>query len=248
MAILVPLTICFARDLIIDPPLPRELANLQRDPELARLHAAWHNAVALYVKSIGHDLASGNLVPEQAWAYLNLARRNTSVVCEAGFYRGVSAHLWLTANRSIVVHSFDVDFPPSAVSALRERFGDGRLRTHRGSTRHTLPRFPPDVACDLISIDASHDGWEPYLDFKALMPHARCGATVLFDDTFDDRALDKQLDNDPSRPTFYNACTRSYWRLVREGLLHHVACTSLGRRPLRWGRGRWRHPRPPHGR
>ena len=41
--------------------------------------------------------------------------------------------------------------------------------------------------CDVISIDASHDGWDPYDDLVALLPHARCGAAVLFDDTFDAR-------------------------------------------------------------
>lgn len=211
------------------PPL-----SMSPSPELVRLHRSWLQAVRQFV---GGSMTSGNIVPEQAWAYLDMARRNATVICETGFFRGVSAHLWLYAHAENRVYSFDVGFPHHALDALSQSFGPGRLRTYAGSTRRTLPRFqlPPGEHCDVVSIDASHDGWDPYYDLAALLPHTRCGAHVIFDDTFEDRATNKTLDNDPRHASFYNACTRSYWQLVHEGKLRHLECTRLGRR-LRWGR------------
>ena len=219
----------------VDQP-PAPIKALQRDSQLASLHHVWYASVATYASSIRHPLSSGNIVEEQAWAYLDIARRNASVVCETGFWKGVSAHLWLTADESVQLHSFDTDFPRTSVNALRAQFGGSRLHMHKGSTRATLPRFRPPAPCDIVSIDASHDGWEPYHDLMELLPHARCGAHVLFDDTFDDRRVNASLDNDPWHlRSFYNACTRSYWQLVREGKLAHVGCIDLGRWP-RYGK------------
>ena len=160
------------------------------------------------------------------------------MVCETGFFQGVSAHLWLSASTRTRLHTFDLRFPLPAVDALHAAFGTDRLHVHEGPTWKTLhpSRFRPEQPCEIVSIDGSHEGWGPYDDLVWLRPHTRCGATVLFDDTFDDRATNKSLDNEPSHLwSFYNACTRSYWRAVREGLLRHVGCTRLGWR-WRWGR------------
>ena len=213
-----------------------QLACLQTDPELTVLHQAWHDDAKRYAAAIRHQPSSGNIIPEQAWAYLAAGRRNDSLtVCETGFWRGMSTHLWLFANSRAVVHSFDTNFPDVSVSILRRTFGARRLHLHRGSTRSTLTTFHPQARCDILSIDASHDGWDPYDDFVALLPKLRCGSTVFFDDTFDIRAPNQSLDNNPSSLSFYNACTRSYWRAVREGLIVHAGCESFGRR-WRWGR------------
>ena len=75
-----------------------------------------------------------------------------------------------------------------------------------------------------------------YNDLVDMLPNIKCNATVFFDDTFDDRTVDKPIDNDPSSAAFYNPCTRSYWRAVREGLLKHTSCEYLGFRRLRWGK------------
>ena len=204
------------------------------DPSLVALQRLWLRTAETYVAGLGERLGHGGLVTEQAFPYLDAAR-NASVVCETGFFQGVSAHLFLTANRSSVLHSFDHHFPKLALAVLRTTFGDDRLQTYEGPTWRTLRHFRPKAPCDVVSIDGSHEGWGPYEDLVGLRPHMRCGATVLFDDTFDDRAVNKSIDNEPRHRTFYNYCTRSYWRAVREGLLQHVGCTRLGFR-WRWGR------------
>lgn len=222
-------------------PMPKT-ASRPRSPQLEKLHAKWVASARQYASSIGHSLESGGIVPEQAWDYLDAASRNGTTICETGFYKGVSAHLWLSAHSENFLHSFDMKFPEAAVAKLRSAFGSERLLLHEGSTRDSLPRFRPGHGnlpghgkCELVSIDAGHEGWDPYDDFVALAPHTRCDAPVFFDDTFDDRADNRSLDNDPSHASFYNACTRSYWRLVREGKLRHVSCTALGQKSS-WGR------------
>eukprot|EP00316_Scyphosphaera_apsteinii_P001505 CAMPEP_0119335902 /NCGR_PEP_ID=MMETSP1333-20130426/90634_1 /TAXON_ID=418940 /ORGANISM="Scyphosphaera apsteinii, Strain RCC1455" /LENGTH=313 /DNA_ID=CAMNT_0007346575 /DNA_START=315 /DNA_END=1256 /DNA_ORIENTATION=- len=184
-----------------------------------------------------------NIIPEQGWAYLALARHaRNEVVCETGFMRGVSSHLWLFAHNSSIVHSFDIRFIDKDVSRLRDIFGSERLRTYQGFARETLRQFHPEAPCDIVSIDASHERWDPYDELVALLKNARCGAIVVFDDTFDDRAVDKELDDYPGprenkevSSKFYNACTRSYWRAVREGLVRHANCESFGRNVSAWG-------------
>lgn len=234
------------------------LSSLLRDRTLVALHHKWHATVRTFVAGLGYRLGNAGIVPQQAWDYLDAARcrscaaarqdnnrtkklKASLVVCETGFFQGVSAHLWLTANAHLRLHTFDVSFPTAAVAGLRKTFGKERLHTHLGPTATTLKAFQPKAPCDVLSVDGSHDGWAPYDDLVALLPNTRCGATVFFDDTFDERArastaiANATLDNDPRSPHFFNACTRSYWRAVREGLLNHTRCVRLGTR-LRWGK------------
>lgn len=218
-----------------DPEIaPQRYAH---DASLRKLHHSWRAASLAFARQTRPDHAeTASIVHQQAWEYLHVATDRTSVVCETGFFRGMSAFLWLYASRASTLHSFDVSFPKESVATLRGTFGKERLSVYEGSTRVTLPAFRPPAPCDVVSIDASHDGWDPYQDLVDLLPRVRCNATVLFDDAFDDRAAGKALDNNPDRPTFYNACTRSYWRAVREGLLAHASCENFGRRQLWWGR------------
>lgn len=210
-------------------------AQFRHDVDLGVLHQKWRTASAAFAAQLKHPPEAGSIVHQQAWFYLDVARRKANVVCEAGFYQGMSSHLWLFAHNASTVHSFDVHFPRRSLAALWKSFGRQRLSVYTGSTRKTLPNFRPRAPCDIVAIDASHDGWDPYQDLVDILPSVRCNATVLFDDTFDDRAVSKELDNEPRHSTFYNACTRSYWRAVREGLLEHVSCEGLGKR-LRWGK------------
>ena len=218
---------------LVSPSTP---ARFEHDAELHALHHRWRDAALSFAQRNHHPPEEGNIVLEQVWAYLDVVRvRRPKVICETGFWMGMSAHLWLFSHNDSVLHSFDIHFPRMVVTALHSTFGKSRLRTYLGSTRKTLPKFRPPSQCDVVSIDASHEGWEPYNDLVEMLPAVRCNATVFFDDTFDDRAEGKPLDNDPSSATFYNACTRSYWRAVKEGLIAHQTCDHLGRR-WRWGK------------
>lgn len=99
---------------------------------------------------------------------MDIALRYGGNICETGFFKGVSAHLWLHSTdvnndfsnrryvhrpplrgssgshkggnkvRDAALYSFDQRFEPSMVEALRESFGAHRLKIYAGSTRDTL--------------------------------------------------------------------------------------------------------------
>lgn len=241
--------------------------------EIFKEHQAWLKSVERFAISAGlpldRFLLEGNVVTEQAMAYRSLAKKallqlspssSATVICETGFFKGVSAHLWMDSlssssdHNKYHLHSFDLKFPDVSVNKLREAFNSSddknqmiaTIVTHPGSTRETLPLFQPEQPCNLLSIDGSHEGWDPYLDVVELLPHTKCGSIVLFDDTFDSPLKGQSLateishldklteDNNAASPSFFNACSMSYWRGVKEGLLEHVDCQNFGMR-REWG-------------
>lgn len=186
------------------------------------------------------DVWAGNIVEEQSKLYLALVRNpsmNISTVCETGFFKGVSTHLWLYARPNIVVHSFDIKVQKTFVKDLRNRFqGPERLFMYEGDSNLTIPTLPAATTCDLISIDGSHDGWQPFHDFVLLAKHARCDPAasptyVVFDDTFDlptGRSLGLLLvNNNPKSKDWFNWCSRSYWHAVSRGLIQHIKCIQF---------------------
>ena len=191
-------------------------------------HLTINERVRRFTASIGKsDAYAGNLIPEQISAYSEIAAATQGAVCETGFFKGVSSYVWLASNFG-VLHTFDLAFDPRALSGLRAEFGLKRIFAHRGDSKQTIGKLTD--TCGLVSIDGDHGGWGPYSDLVAFLPHARCGAPILFDDTFDKRALyGTALNDSPAKfSEFYNACSRSYWRAVKEGLIAHVKCTSYG--------------------
>ena len=210
-------------------------------------HYAWLKLVAAYAGGGDSYDEGGNVITEQAFAYRQIAKTtlpSLAVFCETGFFKGISSHLWMDSvrsadnSRSLVLHSFDIKFPKMNLDRLRKAFSSDdhvEIITHLGSTRDTLRVFRPENPCNLLSIDGSHDGLNPYYDLRDLLPHTKCASIVLFDDTFDS-PLKEQMkeDNDPKSPNFFNACSMSYWRAVKEGLLEHVNCQNFGKRP-KWG-------------
>ena len=82
-------------------------------------------------------------------------------VCETGFNAGHSTLLWLLANPSAKVYSFDLGRHPCTAPMadyLKKRFPD-RFTITFGNSTETLPRFRrenPDVKCDLMIIDGGH--------------------------------------------------------------------------------------------
>ncbi len=183
----------------------------------------------------------GNLLAQQAKLYLQLVRNpilNISTVCETGFFKGMSTHLWLFSKPQIVVHSFDISVDQNYLNDLKDRFRKPeRLFTYNGDSNLTIPSLDSAIVCDFISVDGSHDGWQPFHDFLHFSKHNRClqssPSYVVFDDTFD-LPLGVRKENDPSTvpvnnnpasPGWYNWCTKSYWSAVHRGLIHHVNCT-----------------------
>jgi hypothetical protein len=205
------------------------------------VESSWLNDARLTFKRRA-DIWQGNIVSAQAKLYLELVQDpvlNISTVCETGFFRGVSTHLWLWAKSEIVVHSFDLNFELNYLQDLQRRFPEpGRLFTYAGDSNRTIPNLPKATVCDLISVDGSHDGWQPLNDFLMFAKHARCSRNalssptyVVFDDTFrlpsnveghDPASL--PVNNDPLSKDWLNWCTRSYWYAVSRGSIQHVDC------------------------
>ena len=242
--------------------------------ELTKGHQQWLQSIHVYADSLNiTNLLKGNVVEEQVLAYRQIvqtslsqqrANNNQVVVCETGFFQGVSSHLWMdtfggrvegerrrSSNSTVgkgtkrrrgrnkmTLHSFDLDFPEANVAKLQETFSNrgAKLVLHKGNTRDTLPTFQPPKSCNLLSIDGSHDGWDPYLDLVDLLPQTKCGSIVLYDDTFDSPLKEKgDIDNTPGSSTFFNYCSKSYWRAVNEGLIEHVNCQDFGIKSKLWG-------------
>eukprot|EP00571_Detonula_confervacea_P009568 CAMPEP_0172316486 /NCGR_PEP_ID=MMETSP1058-20130122/28394_1 /TAXON_ID=83371 /ORGANISM="Detonula confervacea, Strain CCMP 353" /LENGTH=323 /DNA_ID=CAMNT_0013030803 /DNA_START=142 /DNA_END=1113 /DNA_ORIENTATION=- len=224
-----------------------KIDELRAIVEVNTEHEMWLKSSAAYAEAVGiQNILRGNVVTEQVLAYRQITKTLSSpevaVVCETGFFRGVSAHLWMDSARnktqhSMTLHSFDLNHPDKNVVTLRNTFPLQEFIPHTGSTRDTLPSFQLNKPCNLLSIDGSHDGWDPFLDLVDLLPNTKCGAIVLYDDTFDmpQNGNTYVMNNNPDSPEFFNACSRSYWRAVNESLVEHVDCQNFGKKPAQWG-------------
>ena len=215
--------------------------------------SAWLDDVRLTFKRRA-DLWKGNIIIDQSKKYLELVQDpvlKISTVCETGFFLGMSTHLWLWANPNMAVHSFDLNFDQSSLEDLAIRFPKpGQLFTYKGESNLTIPTLPKAIVCDLISVDGSHDGWQPLYDFLLLSSHARCNhfsrspTYVVFDDTFalpvrfgDRDPATLPVDNNPNSKDWFNWCSRSYWHAVSRGFIQHVDCTLFSEKDGPWPKG-----------
>ena len=169
----------------------------------------------------------GNINEKQAKLYMKYVRDpSVKTVCEVGFFQGVSAHLWLFSNPKIKLYSFELHLKEKPKKHLDKHF-PGRLEVAVGHSSETLRDFNPPTQCDIVSIDGSHDNWDPRDDFLLIQNHTHCDTLVLFDDTFfSDKMYD--VNNNPKSPDFFNPCTASYWSLVYNDHLSHDYCIKLG--------------------
>mmetsp|Transcript_3257 Transcript_3257/g.6820 ORF Transcript_3257/g.6820 Transcript_3257/m.6820 type:complete len:369 (-) Transcript_3257:373-1479(-) len=125
-------------------------------------------------------------------------------VCEVGFNAGHSTAVWLLANPTLVVHSFDListPFAQACLTHLQARF-PGRLISHRGDSTRTVPTWSATIrnqtsaslqrfsSCDLIHVDGRHSYLNTLTDFLNLLPAANPAAVVAFDDQCDPNRCD----------------------------------------------------------
>lgn len=111
-------------------------------------------------------------------------------VCETGFNAGHSAFNYLTANRRLVVHSFDIGIHPytSIIAAnMSQWMFPGRLFLHTGDSRSSIPNFLTKntrVRCSLIFVDGGHRydvALADCINFGSIAD-VENGAAVMFDD------------------------------------------------------------------
>lgn len=98
-----------------------------------------------------------------ALQYYAEAASNVSTICEVGFNWGASALVWLHANPSARVYSFDLAeraYTNATLAWLNQQYG-GRLVLLRGDSAQTIPAFTvasrrKQLSCDLILVDGDH--------------------------------------------------------------------------------------------
>ena len=109
-------------------------------------------------------------------------------VCETGFSAGRSSFNYLTANPTVVLHSFDMGNEPytKPIAAFVGRMFPGRFFIHYGVSRRTVPRFAlfsPNVRCDVMIVDGGHvyaAGRADVLNFASMANLER--NLIVFDD------------------------------------------------------------------
>lgn len=98
--------------------------------------------------------------PQQILYFLLASMAQT--VCEIGFNAGHSAFQYLSGTRNATVYSFDSGikgYAKEMAEFLNESYG-GRLHMIWGNSKSSIPSFSrkhPNVKCDLLVIDGSHE-------------------------------------------------------------------------------------------
>ena len=154
-------------------------------------------------EAIGRDNIIGNIAmyPEQVNYYLRKAS-NPSVrtICEVGFGVGHSTIVYLTANPSATLYTFDwfvymsaaPDDPRytahrTAVPLLQNMFGSRWIQVP-GDSASSLKMFRQrhsNVKCDLVSIDGGHFYDVVRNDTVNILPLTRENAELIYDDLQD---------------------------------------------------------------
>jgi len=182
------------------PPAPASLADCDQlfGPNTAAAsfnlssdhQAGFPTFSAAVSKARGKRVAEGYAfqLPTQYKVLHYLAGRpNVSRICETGFNLGHSSFNFLTANRNIVVHSFDLGdhkYAHGMAACMQDQF-PSRFFVHFGDSRQTVPKFAlehPNHRCDFIHVDGGHTYEVALADLLNLVAMADVGSVVLFDD------------------------------------------------------------------
>jgi len=120
--------------------------------------------------------------------YFEIARApNVKTICEVGFNAGHSAAIWLNANPSAHLVSFDLgqfQYTHGNAMLMKETFPD-RFNIVWGESQFAVPEFAkthPNLECDVISVDGDHSTEGTLQDLINLSKIASCRNWVLMDD------------------------------------------------------------------
>ena len=180
-------------------------------------------AVRMRIGSIAADLT------QQAFYWRVAASPGIRRICEVGFNAGHSTALWLTANPTATVVSFDLfnnmtdAYKGRNLDVLQSVF-PGRLREHRGDSLHTVPSAHIEPRCDLVHVDGRHSYENTVKDAMNLMAKSHPTALYLFDDQCDVHDCRGSNNFVASRPTLATC------DLVAAGLLRPITAVYNGTR------------------
>lgn len=182
-----------------------------------------------------------NHIPESAWDasfhpklmenYAQYAQDpKVKTICETGFGSGISSLFWLNSAPNATLHTFDTEFPSSAVEFLQQRFGRERVMLHPGNSRDTLPTF--GALCDIVSVDGDHSKGGSFNDIQLLHKNAHSDTVLLADDMFNlkqfvDPCTTNCLECDCKTHGFANEVSRGWIDHVKTDLIQTMGCTSL---------------------
>ena len=192
-------------------------------------------AAQLRVGSIGIDLT------QQAFYWRVAASPAIKHICEVGFNAGHSAALWLTANPTAELDTFDLfddamtGFMTPNLHLLESIF-PGRITAHKGNSLETIPRQILSRPCDLVHIDGRHSYGNTVRDTLNFMHKARPSALYLFDDQCDVSNCSGPNAGVAAEPA---AATCD---LVEAGILTPVASVMQNARPFALFRGQGTAP------
>lgn len=184
---------------------------------------AAERAATIRTGSIAVDLT------QQAFYWRLAASPAVRHICEVGFNAGHSTALWLSANPTATVDTFDLfnahltGFMKPNLLLLQQRF-PGRLTAHVGDSLRTIPAANLTTPCDLVHVDGRHSYTSTRQDAINFMQKAYSSTLYLFDDQCDPRKCAGPNAGVAEPPT------RATSDLVKVGLLVPVTAILKGNR------------------
>jgi len=190
---------------IFDPDLDRTLDHLDAIVTAARNYSVTRAVRPGSAEKAAATFRLGSIAGHRSQRdfYYRLAGSPAiRTICEVGFNAGHSTAIWLSANPSARVVSFDLfmnRFSLPCVQYLRTRFPD-RLEIHRGDSMRTVPRAHPSTRCDLVHVDGRHSYAYTVMDFLHLVHKSHPATLFIFDDQCNPTACDA-INAVPGEPT-----------------------------------------------
>lgn len=173
------------RQLFVDTPV----ANFTMSTDYQALVKHFEAATVEAHKGQGVEGYSHQLPSMYLMMHFLAAQPRVRHVCETGFNLGHSSFNLLTANRRVVVHSFDLgnhEYAHVMAEFMSKQF-PGRFFIHFGDSTKTVPEFirsNPDYRCDLLYVDGGHTYDVALADMMnfASVANVENGAVIVFDD------------------------------------------------------------------
>jgi hypothetical protein len=191
-----------------------------------------NNRTARFAASRAATMRTGSIavdLTQQAFYWRVAASPAVRHICEVGFNAGHSTALWLSANPTATIDTFDL-FNAHLTGFMKpnllflQRLFPGRLTAHVGDSLRTIPSANLATPCDLVHVDGRHSYTNTRQDAINFMRTSRPSTLYLFDDQCDPRKCAGPNAGVAEQPT------RATAALVSEGLLVPVTAILVGNR------------------
>ena len=196
-------------------------------------------AFSMRIGSIAVDLV------QQAFYWRVASSPAIRHICEVGFNAGHSAVLWLSANPTATLETFDIFSNwtlgyMNANLAIVQQLFPGRVTAHIGDSLMTIPASASTSAaqCDLVHVDGRHSYGNVVLDTLNFMRRSHRRTLYLFDDQCDAASCSGSNVNVAVQPTLATC------DMVAAGVLEPVAAIYEGVRQFALFQENSSFPRP----